>query len=164
MAETDLRTCLSESGPGHFRPWRNPNDSNRHSFQNKNKGIVWQGIAWSSASWNGIFTFFLETGLLLYLTLWKQKLWGLMLSEDEFDEHTRNWTCTDWTESGMCPSRVLKWLKSVCWGPSAPSADTGEVCAALSLCLWQHSIMRSPGITCFWLEAQPGFKSICGWW
>lgn len=36
----------------------------------------------------GYSLFFLETGLLLYLTLWKQKLWGLMLSEEEFDQQT----------------------------------------------------------------------------
>lgn len=53
-------------------------------FKTKIRELFWWGIAWSSASWNGIFTFFLETGLLLYLTLWKQKLWGLMLSEEEF--------------------------------------------------------------------------------
>lgn len=164
-AETDLRTCLPESEPEHFRPWKKSNDSNRYSFQNKNKGIV----SVMDCSWNGILIFYLEPGLSVSqceaVSLWKQKLWGLMLSEEEFDQHAHNWTCFSTLNLSLeCVLQDCCSGWNQCAGDHQLPLQTLGRCVLPWACACISTPQRDPRNHVPLLEVQPGFKSICGWW
>lgn len=146
-----------------FRHGRNPNEGNRHSFQNKRGGLILWAIAWCSDWWKGLFTDFLEAGSLLYLTLCDQKLWHLMLPEEKFDQHAHNLTCFKTLNLGL--GFILQDCCSG-WNPYVGDhhhhhSSAGE--GALSLCIRQHCTRRSPGIihSC-WRYTLDLLVSICG--
>jgi len=59
-------------------------------FKTKTRSLILWGIAGGSDCWKGIFTVLVEAGYLLHLILCHQKLWGLMLSKRDFDQHAHN--------------------------------------------------------------------------
>lgn len=134
--------CLPESEPEHCRPWRNPNDSNRHFIvlvkdcllkwdihiflRDRVVCLTVRGYIWHCGNKNS------EASCCL-----KRNLTNMLITKHASVHWIWVWNVSFKTAAVVAIS-VL--------GTIRPSADTGEVFAALSLCLWQHSIMRFSGI------------------